>query len=73
MKLEGIKTFAFGAAVAILPSLLDYLGGVDMSALGLSPGVAAAIGAAIIALRAVTNTPPKAPAVVGKALAKLRR
>lgn len=70
MKFEGMKTFAFGLAVAVLPALLDYLGGVDMAKLGLSPGVAAAIGAGIVALRAVTNTPAKGSAAV---LAKLRR
>lgn len=55
--LTGFKTLIFGAAVAIAPSLLTYLGGVDWTTIGIAPGVAGAIGAGIIALRAVTSTP----------------
>lgn len=57
MKFEGMKTFAFGLAVAILPAVLDYIGGVDMTAFGLSPAIAGMIGTAIVALRAVTRSP----------------
>jgi hypothetical protein len=55
--MKGWKTVIFGALMAIVPPLLTYVGGVDWHALGVSPGVSAAIGAAVIALRAVTNTP----------------
>lgn len=55
--LKGWKTLIYGAAVAVLPALLSFLGGIDMTALGLNPGIAAAIGAGIIGLRAYTSTP----------------
>lgn len=55
--LKGFKTVIFGAAVAVAPSLLTYLGGVDWTTIGLSPTTAGAIGAGIIALRAITSTP----------------
>lgn len=51
------KTILFGAGLATAPALLDYVGGVDFSALGLSPSWAAGIGAAVMALRFVTNSP----------------
>lgn len=53
---KGWKTILFGLAVAIGPAAVTYLGGVNWTSLGVSPGVAAAIGVVIIALRAVTNT-----------------
>ena len=55
--MQGWKTVAFGAVTAVLPAALAYLGGVDWTALGIHPGMAGAIGAAIIALRAMTSTP----------------
>ncbi len=58
MNTKGYKTFAFGLAVAIIPAIITYLGGVDWHSLGVSPTVAALIGTAIVALRAVTTTPP---------------
>ena len=54
---KGWKTVAFGLLMIIVPSALTYLGNVDWTSLGVSPGVAAAIGAAIIGLRAITDTP----------------
>lgn len=54
---KGWKTVAFGLVMIIVPPALTYLGGVDWTSLGVSPAMAAAIGAAIIGLRAVTNTP----------------
>lgn len=54
--LKGFKMMIFGGAVAALPGVLQYLGGVDMDALGLSPHWAAAIGAGIMFLRAYTTT-----------------
>lgn len=57
MNIKGFKTIAFGLVVAIAPAALTYLGGVNWTSVGVSPAVAAAIGAAIIGLRAVTTTP----------------
>lgn len=54
--MKGFKTIALGAAVAILPTALTYLGGVDWTSIGLSPAMGGLLGSAIIALRAVTNT-----------------
>ncbi len=54
--LKGYRTLIFGAAVAVVPPLMTYLGGVDWTSIGISPGAAAVIGAAIIGLRAVTTT-----------------
>ena len=56
--LKGLKTFLYGAAVAIIPAVLEYAAGIDMKAFGLSPIISAAIGAGIVGLRAVTNSPP---------------
>ena len=58
MNIKGYKTFGFGLLLAIVPAILTYLGGVDWHTLGVSPGIAALIGAFIVALRSVTNTPP---------------
>ncbi len=54
--MKGWKTVAFGLATAIVPAGLTFLGGVDWTTIGISPGLAALIGAAIIALRAFTST-----------------
>ena len=59
MKFVGVRTFAFGLAVAVLPAALDYLGGVQWESMGIHPGVSALIGAGIVALRMVTTGPPK--------------
>ncbi|MGD0564523.1 MAG: hypothetical protein ABSA66_15710 [Roseiarcus sp.] len=54
--MKGFKTIAFGLALVVIPPAVTYLGGVDWTTLGLSPGVSAAIGLVVIALRAVTTT-----------------
>ena len=54
--LKGWRTVLYGAAVVIVPPALTYLGGVDWTTLGISPTVAAALGVAIIGLRAATST-----------------
>jgi hypothetical protein len=54
--MKGFKTVAFGLALVVIPPTVTYLGGVDWTTLGLSPGVSAAIGFVVIGLRAVTNT-----------------
>ena len=51
------KTVLFGAGVATIPALLAYVGGLDWTTFGLSPPIAALIGAAITALRFVTVGP----------------
>jgi hypothetical protein len=55
--LTGFKTLIFGAAVAVAPSLLTYLGGVDWTTIGISPTAGGVIGAVIIGLRTMTSTP----------------
>lgn len=56
-RLKGWRTVIFGLATALLPAALVHLGGIDWTMLGISPGISAMIGAAIIALRAATTTP----------------
>jgi hypothetical protein len=54
--MKGWKTVIFGLATAIVPAALTYVGGIDWTTLGVSPGVAAIIGGVIIALRAATTS-----------------
>lgn len=54
--MKGWKTFAFGLVVAVAPAALEYLAGIPWTDFGISPGVAGAIGAGIMALRAMTST-----------------
>ncbi len=55
--MKGWKTVAFGAFMVVVPPLLTYVGGINWTSLGVSPGVAAAIGLIVIGLRAATTTP----------------
>lgn len=55
--MKGFRTILLGAVVAIAPSICTYLAGIDWTSLGISPTIAGVIGAAIIALRAITTTP----------------
>lgn len=55
--LKGWKTILFGLFVTVVPAALTYIGGINWTSLGISPGVASMIGIAIMALRSVTNTP----------------
>jgi hypothetical protein len=55
--LKGWWTLIAGLLTMILPTALTYLGGVDWTALGVSPAAGAIIGAVIIALRAITSSP----------------
>lgn len=55
--LKGWKTTIFGLLVVVVPPALTYLGGINWVQLGVSPVAAAIIGALIIGLRAVTDTP----------------
>ena len=55
---KGLRTVAVGLVIAVGPAALNYFTGTDWTTtLGLSPGAGAIVGAAIIALRAVTTTP----------------
>ena len=54
----GFKTFAVGAALAVLPQAATFVSNFDFThAFGLSPNAASFIGVAMVALRAVTSTP----------------
>lgn len=56
--LKGWRTFALGLAIAVGPAALQYLAGVDWSKL-VGPNVATFMaGAVMIAMRAITTTPP---------------
>jgi hypothetical protein len=54
--LKGFRTVAFGLFVAVAPAAVTYFCGVDWTTLGISPGVAAALGLVVVGLRAVTST-----------------
>lgn len=54
---KGLRTLAVGAAIAVGPSLLTYVGGVDWTQFGLSPTAGAVIGVLVMGLRTITNTP----------------
>lgn len=55
--MKGWRTIIFGAGVAVVPAALQYLAGIDWTTTGLSPEAGSAIGAIIVMLRAVTNSP----------------
>ena len=55
--MKGWKTIIFGSAMVVVPPVLSYFGGVDWTTIGVSPAAASVIGAAILALRAVTTSP----------------
>jgi hypothetical protein len=55
--MKGWKTIIFGSAMVVVPPALSYFGGVDWTTIGISPAASSVIGAAIIALRAVTSSP----------------
>lgn len=56
-----MRTMAFGFGVAVAPAALDYLAGVPWESFGISPPLAAALGAAIMVLRTMTTGPVKLP------------
>ena len=57
--LTGWRTFIIGALVAVGPSALSYLAGVDWTKLGLTTNLATLIsGVLMVGMRAITNTPP---------------
>lgn len=58
--LKGVKTVAVGAAMIVLPPLLEYVGGIDWRTVvpdNFSWAVPMISGAVMIALRWVTKTP----------------
>ncbi len=56
--LKGWRTIVIGVAIAVLPSALTYLAGVDWTKL-VSPDWASVIaGAIMIGMRVITTTPP---------------
>lgn len=55
--LKGWKTVIFGLFMAIAPTVLTYVAGIDWTSLGISPAVGAIIGGIVIGLRTVTTTP----------------
>ncbi len=56
--LKGWRTILTGLAIAVAPSAINYLGGVDWTKL-VGPNVALLIsGAVMVGLRLITNTPP---------------
>lgn len=57
--LAGYKTFAVGLVIAVGPALLQYLGAVDWTQLGVSvPTATAVTGVITMLMRLVTNTAP---------------
>jgi len=59
MNTKGWRTFAVGAAFAVVPPFLTYVVGVNWVALGLTPELASMIvGIAMMGLRLITSTPP---------------
>lgn len=56
--LKGLRTFAVGLAIAVVPAALSYLAGFNWTSI-VSPDVALAISGVItILLRTITTTPP---------------
>lgn len=55
--MKGYKMLTFGLLTAVLPAVLTFLGGIDWTTIGISPGMGAMLGAAIVALRVATTTP----------------
>jgi hypothetical protein len=54
---KGLRTLAIGLAIAIAPSALAYVGGVDWTQFGISPTAGAFIGIVVMGMRTVTTTP----------------
>jgi hypothetical protein len=55
--MKGFRTVMIGAALIVLPPLVEYFGGVSWESIGVSPSLGAFIGALFIGLRAVTDSP----------------
>lgn len=56
-KLKGYRTVIFATVVAAGPALLDYFKEIPWTTLGIAPVTALCLGAAVIALRALTTGP----------------
>ncbi len=63
--LKGKKTVIAALMLAALPPVAEYLYKIDWQTFGISPGMAVAVSAAVIALRAISTGPiggdPKPP------------
>lgn len=56
--LQGFRTVGVGLAFAVAPNALEFLLGVDpVQTFGLSGTTGMIVGAAMVALRAITKTP----------------
>lgn len=54
---KGLRTVAVELTIAVAPSALTYIGGVDWTQLGVSPAAGAFIGVVVMGMRAITTTP----------------
>ena len=54
---KGLRTLAVGLTIAVAPSALSYIGGVDWTQLGVSPVAGAFIGVIVMGMRTITTTP----------------
>jgi enolase len=57
----GLRTILVGAAVALGPPLLQYVGGVDWSSVLPAPWGTVAAGVIMVAMRFITSTPVGQP------------
>lgn len=55
--IKGYKTVIAAVVLGATPAVAEYLGHIDWQTFGVSPGMAVAIGAAVIGLRAVSTGP----------------
>jgi len=55
--MKGWKSVLLGLGVAVVSPAVNYIAGIDWTTLGLSPTAGGVIGAAIIGVRALTNSP----------------
>jgi hypothetical protein len=54
---KGLRTLGVGLAIAVAPSAISYLGGVDWTQFGISPAAGAFIGLVVMGMRTITTTP----------------
>jgi hypothetical protein len=57
-RLRGYRTLIIGMFITVVPSLADYVGGLDVQKLwGITPQTSAILGALVLVLRVVTKGP----------------
>jgi hypothetical protein len=54
---KGLRTLIVGLAIAVAPSALTYLGGLNWTAFGVSPAAGAFLGIVVMGMRTLTTTP----------------